>query len=189
MRKLTVTLFTLIISSLFLVNVSVSDFPPAPEGEYSPWGDLNDDGIINIFDIVWLASRYGTTGTPLNVTELLLEMQATIDELNATVNSLEQRVAHLEGEKRLIVQADIQDTSTLGKQVTITYPSPFAMAPYVSASVYIKTDAHAGKMAFIQTKMVATTHFTLDLQAWDGAVFQDIADAVNIQVSWVAVEV
>ena len=90
MRKLTIVLFTLTISSLFLVNVAVSDFPPDPEGEYSPWGDLNDDGIINIFDVVWLASRYGTTGTPLNVTELLLELETRVEVLNATISSLKE---------------------------------------------------------------------------------------------------
>jgi hypothetical protein len=43
MRQLTGVLFAVILSSLFLVNVSISDFPPDPDGEYSPWGDLNDD--------------------------------------------------------------------------------------------------------------------------------------------------
>ena len=81
MRKLAFIIFALIISSLFLVNVSISDFPPDPEGEYSPWGDLNDDGNIDLFDIVWIAGRYGTTGTPMNKTELV---------------GLEDRVAALE---------------------------------------------------------------------------------------------
>ena len=36
---------------------------PGP-GEYDPWTDLNDDGIIDIFDIVQVALIFGTSGTP-----------------------------------------------------------------------------------------------------------------------------
>ncbi len=32
---------------------------------YSPWADLNDDGIIDIFDIVPVALAFGSSGTPL----------------------------------------------------------------------------------------------------------------------------
>jgi hypothetical protein len=38
---------------------------------YDPWADINDDGIIDIFDLVNLANKYGTTGDPtknVNVT-------------------------------------------------------------------------------------------------------------------------
>jgi len=87
MRKLIVVLLALILSSLFTVQVSVSDFPPDPAGEYSPWADLNDDGSINIFDVVWLAGRYGTTGTPLNKTALY--------ELEARVEALETRIPQI----------------------------------------------------------------------------------------------
>lgn len=31
---------------------------------YDPWEDINDDGVINILDIVNLANSYGTTGDP-----------------------------------------------------------------------------------------------------------------------------
>jgi hypothetical protein len=30
--------------------------------EYDPWVDLNDDGKIDIFDVVGMTSRYGATG-------------------------------------------------------------------------------------------------------------------------------
>jgi hypothetical protein len=46
---------------------------------------------------------------------------------------------------------------------------------------------HAGKMAYIQNKVVQIGQATLDLQAWTGASFQDIGDSENVQVSWVAV--
>jgi hypothetical protein len=34
-------------------------------GEYNPWADINDDGIIDVFDAVILAGSAGATGTPL----------------------------------------------------------------------------------------------------------------------------
>ena len=37
--------------------------------------DLNDDGSIDIFDVVKMVDLYGTVGTPINKTALLLELQ------------------------------------------------------------------------------------------------------------------
>jgi len=48
---------------------------------------VNDDGIIDIVDIVSLAIRFGEEGTPINKTELLLELQDRIDSLNLTLET------------------------------------------------------------------------------------------------------
>jgi len=106
----------LVLSSFVLVGITLSDFPPEVPGIYSPWGDLNDDGIINIFDIVWISGRYQTTGTPVNKTALLynvsdtfnmlldkindlnstvIEQQTTINNLNSTVIYLNETIAYL----------------------------------------------------------------------------------------------
>jgi len=53
--------------------------------EYDPWCDINDDGLIDIVDIVSLAIRFGEEGTPINKTALLLELQDRIDSLNGTL--------------------------------------------------------------------------------------------------------
>jgi uncharacterized coiled-coil protein SlyX len=59
------------------------------ELEYDPWADINDDGIIDILDVVLVTNKYGSTGMPINKTALLLELQARIDSLNASLLDLE----------------------------------------------------------------------------------------------------
>jgi hypothetical protein len=49
-------------ATIFMVATSNS-------AEYDPWVDLNDDGKIDIFDVVGMTSRYAATGNPAkNVT-------------------------------------------------------------------------------------------------------------------------
>lgn len=62
---------------------------PTTDGEYDPWVDTNDDGMINYQDLGNLATRFGTSGTPINKTDLLLELNATVEELLSRVESLE----------------------------------------------------------------------------------------------------
>ena len=77
---------------------------------------------------------------------------------------------------------------TIGKQIEVTYPAAFSAAPYFSATVYIQTGMHTGKMAYIQNQSIGMTSTTLDLQAWDGAAFQDVGDSETVTVSWMAIE-
>jgi hypothetical protein len=69
-------------------------------GEYDPWVDINDDGTINFLDAILLGTAFGTTGTPINKTELLLELQSRLDSLNVSLLDLEAylmtRIAELE---------------------------------------------------------------------------------------------
>ncbi|MCK4478760.1 hypothetical protein KAU88_09595 [Candidatus Bathyarchaeota archaeon] len=60
------------LSSMFLIGIttSINSYSALP-GEYDPWCDLNDDGDINIYDIVDIAGRYGTTGE--NITKASIE--------------------------------------------------------------------------------------------------------------------
>jgi len=99
---LTIALGTIILIPSILVGITMSDFPPDPDGEYSPWVDLNDDGIIDIFDVVWLASRYSTTGIPVNKTAFLYNVSDTfnlllsmIDDMNTTIVNMGTTINHL----------------------------------------------------------------------------------------------
>ena len=42
---------------------------------YDPWIDINDDGKINILDITFVAKAFGTSGTPINKTMLIQELE------------------------------------------------------------------------------------------------------------------
>jgi len=46
-----------LLSTPFLIQLTAS----AP---YDPWADLDDDGDIDIFDVVKIAAAYSTTGDP-----------------------------------------------------------------------------------------------------------------------------
>jgi len=54
-------------------------------GLYEPWIDTNDDGIIDVHDLQALGSAYGTSGTPINKTALLLELQSRLEALETRV--------------------------------------------------------------------------------------------------------
>ena len=70
-------------TSLFLSNIILAQ----DGGSYDPWMDLNDDGIVNAQDLQLLASIYSSSGTPINKTEKLLELEARLDSLNVTLHT------------------------------------------------------------------------------------------------------
>jgi hypothetical protein len=76
-----------IVASFLLLAIPVSS--TVTPGVYDPWIDTNNDGIINYQDLYNLAAIYGTTGTPVNKTELLLELEAEIASLKTRVDALE----------------------------------------------------------------------------------------------------
>jgi len=63
-------------ATLFMIfpSHSLSD-----ANSYDPLLDVNDDGVINILDIYKVARAFGTSGTPINKTALLLGTNATAD--------------------------------------------------------------------------------------------------------------
>ena len=91
---LNIMLLTILSASFFLVNSTASNYETTSV-EYDPWRDLNDDGVINIYDVVMVTGIYGSTGTPINKTALLLDLLSRLDSLNSTVTELETTVNYL----------------------------------------------------------------------------------------------
>lgn len=73
-------------STIFITERAIS-----PTGQYDPWKDVNDDGSINIVDIAMVAKLFGTTGTPVNKTQLmaLAGLEARVAALEARADALE----------------------------------------------------------------------------------------------------
>jgi len=94
----------IILITFCLTATLFSIIPVGSQGvrEYDPWYDMNDDGIIDLWDVYHMNMKYGTEGTPINKTDLFLQLLAKIDQLNVTVieqqsiiNNLSNAVTYL----------------------------------------------------------------------------------------------
>jgi len=191
-----ILLGTLILTSFFLVGITVSDFPPEPTGTYSPWGDLNDDGIIDIYDIVWLTGRYQKTGIPVNKTALLYnvsdtlaELLSIIDILNNTVGILDHNVTELSMRMQLMNNtiAELETELAILNATKMGKPNFDSGWQYISAG-QTKTFEHwlnstdalvymmgqqEGQSPYIHTKFFGSVH---DL-GWKGCYWHDLNNA------------
>lgn len=115
---------------LFLVKPIRSQINPP----YNPMFDLNDDGVINMRDIALLARDFGTSGTPINKTQFLLE-QDEIDSLNSSISVLQSEVDSLNA-SNLILQSQVSKLEG-NNSVTNLMLAPYAI-PFnsTSSSVY-----------------------------------------------------
>jgi hypothetical protein len=75
--------------ALFIVIPTRSS--PGP-GEYNPWADINGDGTVDIYDAILLANSFETSGTPINKTETLADLQLRVDRIEQFLN----QSAHVE---------------------------------------------------------------------------------------------
>lgn len=91
----------------FAVPISANE-QQTSTGEYDPWLDSDHNGIIDIFDIVRLCNIYGTTGTPLNTTQLLLDLNTSLTELDLEIQDLQYQISNLESRCRIIPNGDFE---------------------------------------------------------------------------------
>jgi len=91
-KELIIALLTLCLTITLFTLVPTKSSP----GEYDPWIDVNDDGVIELMDFYELSARFGTFGTPVNKTALILELQTKIDSLNTSLTELQSRMEALE---------------------------------------------------------------------------------------------
>lgn len=78
-------------ATLFMVKPTISQ----SANEYDPWTDLNDDGKIDIFDLVKIALAFGTEGDPIDKTALLIEVNATFANLQSRMDALNSSLLDL----------------------------------------------------------------------------------------------
>lgn len=138
-RRNTITALIIVFcftASLFMVIPTRSATSP-----YDPWIDSNDDGKINLQDLVLLANSYGTTGTPINKTALLLDLEERMDALNASLLSLQEyfnaRITTLEatvGEQQVRI-ADLEN------EVAVLNASGRALIAEAHSYPYVQTSS------------------------------------------------
>jgi len=98
-------------TTLFLgITTSGSQTKKTSTIEYDPWADTNDDGVIDMKDIYYLIQRFMTKGEPINKTALLLYLNSTVNELNATVEIMERRA-----QRGLLVQLPYASTNPINE--------------------------------------------------------------------------
>ncbi len=107
-----------VLATFCLTSVLFSVIPirsPTTDNEYDPWIDTNDDGIINYQDLGNMANKFGTLGTPINKTDLLLELQNNLQNLNDTLVELQSAMETLlpHNETYSTTTADITTISAL----------------------------------------------------------------------------
>jgi len=95
-KKFLIAVFLTVCLATTLLAILSNPTRSQPWIPYDPWMDVNDDGEINILDMKLIKLAYGSSGTPINKTALLLELQARIDSLNASLVELQSRIEVLE---------------------------------------------------------------------------------------------
>jgi hypothetical protein len=169
--------------------------------EYDPWIDVNDDGKIDMKDIGQVARAFGATGTAINKTALLLELQEGLAELNATVDSLAQRVAALEaldtsslkhcaGVEILTCGYYTPPPTVVNNYVKIVFPVTFTNASNINFSasgLVFSAATGVGHPAKIDVIEITTTYAILAMQGFNGASWVDLALDDMVQVSYVAI--
>ena len=113
-------LTTFCLTSLLFTVIPIRSTPTP--GGYDPWIDTNDDGIINYEDLFNFAIIYGTSGTPVNKTDLLLQLQSKIDSLNASLLDLGARVEALEAPESVTTDKIADYAVTNSKLAARTIP-------------------------------------------------------------------
>jgi hypothetical protein len=91
-------------ATLFMIAPTSS----VPTRRYDPWLDYNDDGKIELKDVYAMDLAYGATGTPINKTQLLLQVNATYTSLISRMNALNATI-------QLLLQMNVTYTSLLSR--------------------------------------------------------------------------
>jgi hypothetical protein len=92
MRDFLVVLISLCLAATLFLTVPIKSSPTGT-GAYDPWLDTNDDGKIDMKDVAAEARAFGSFGTPINKTEMLLNHETRITDLEGKVGPLKMVAA------------------------------------------------------------------------------------------------
>jgi len=82
-KDLVTILISLSLAGALFFALPIRSNPTA--GEYDPWFDANDDGKIDMKDVAAAARAFGSSGTPVNKTALILGTDTILPALYAAV--------------------------------------------------------------------------------------------------------
>jgi hypothetical protein len=117
-KFLNIGLMCFIVFAMFFTSATSQTEEQLP---YDPWVDINDDGIIDLYDLSNIGSRWETTGTPINKTGLLLELQAEVDSLNSSLTELQSRMESDMSQSGRLVQLPFGSTERQKKNGAYEY--------------------------------------------------------------------
>ena len=137
------------IVSILLVSVFYYSMVQAQDvGKYDPWADLNDDGTINILDFAHLATKFLTSGEPINKTGLLLELETRVEALESVTDGLSTKVdtvntllSDLEGKVNLLEAHNETYSSTLESISGYSAIFNWQDIPDMEVEITLETDA------------------------------------------------
>ena len=80
----------IVLATFCLTATLFSIIPVGSQGvrEYDPWYDINDDGKIDLKDYFGVGLKYGTYGTAINKTQMLLDLQNRVKTLEEKEDSV-----------------------------------------------------------------------------------------------------
>jgi hypothetical protein len=93
MKIAVLAISAVLLISLFFVGITASTSYTSEE--YDPQYDFDNDGDIDIVDVVKVAIRYGSTGIPTNDSDIS-ELLSKIDSLNTSLLETQERLVELE---------------------------------------------------------------------------------------------
>ena len=105
-KHLIMCLLVFCLTATLLVGVTSS-------ADYDPWKDIDDNGVINILDILGLAVMFGEEGTPINKTELLLDLQTRIAVAEADIADLSANMQGIENNQYVPFKATLAEAQIL----------------------------------------------------------------------------
>jgi hypothetical protein len=162
-----------VLTTFCLSALMFAVIPIRSGSSYDPWMDINDDGKINMWDISYVASVFGTSGEAINKTALLIEANTTfttllsrIDTLNSSLVALQSQVENLNATNLmpliynlnaslLVLQSQVEDLNTTVTQLQSSNADLNALLIIMNATKLGKPDADSGWMSI----QAGTTHY------------------------------